>query len=377
MPATAPAPADEAQIVARRSEIDPGTDYVAPSGALETRLAAMWQTALNIDQVGRNDSFFELGGDSLQAISLILRVEKELGFLLAPSIIIDHPTLRQLAALLASDTKPDAARILVSLQPEGAKPPLFFVHEASGNVFSYQALVRHMGRSRQVYGIIYPGQDQDPIPALSVPQMAAIYVAAIKSMQAKGPYLLAGYSFGGTVAFEIARQLRDQGDEIGLLVLIDAGNRDGLVHGPQRFVRKLAHHLAVMSDESPSRWPGIIWGALRKEMEQIGLDPLARLRRERKDSLVPKKLQVLIGDTLMGAHADYAPQSFDGKVKLLRCSQGIGARYGRRYLGWAEYVKGGLDVVDLPTDHYAALSEPTVALVAAHLRQWLDQVFKE
>src|SRR5262249_52314979 len=161
----------------------------------------------SVEPIGRLDNFFELGGDSLAAVKLFARVEQELGIRLPPSTIIRHATVAQLAALLASDSKTDAARCLVALQPQGGEPPLFLIHEASGNLFSYRELVRLLGSQRKIYGLQYPGQDQEPIPALSVPQMAATYLDAIVHVQPTGPYLIAGYSMGGSVAYELARQL--------------------------------------------------------------------------------------------------------------------------------------------------------------------------
>jgi thioesterase domain-containing protein/acyl carrier protein len=358
---------DTAQLL-RREKIDPGTDYVPPDTPLERRLAEIWEFVLKVDKVGRLDDFFELGGDSLQAVELFVRVESELGVVLSPSTIIDHPNVARLALLLAGDAASIATRSLVPLQNEGAEPPLFFVHEASGNLLSYRGLVQHLGTQRRMYGLQYPFQDQDPVPALAIPQMAAIYVEAIKHVQAGGPYYLVGYSFGGTVAYEIARQLRMRDDQVGLLVLIDAGNRDGLVHGLQRLARKLSWHFAVLSERKPAQWAGYAIGALRKETERVETDLAERLRASKP--LLPARLHALMSDTLMSALAEYSAPPIDVPIKLLR-SNGPGARWSKRALGWADRAKGGVEVFDVPTDHYSVISEPVVALVAAYMRQWL------
>src|SRR5205823_1240244 len=116
--------------------------------------------------------------------------------------------------------------------------------------------------------VLYPGQDKDPIPTLSIPQMAATYLNAIKQVQAQGPYLLVGYSLGGSIAYELARKLREGGDRIGLLVLLDAGTKDARLHGLQKSCRKLSRHLAQMSEQKPSTWPGYVWTALRREIDR-------------------------------------------------------------------------------------------------------------
>jgi thioesterase domain-containing protein/acyl carrier protein len=370
---TAAGTAVESAKIVRRDEIDPGTDYLAPSNPLQTHLAEIWQDILRVDRIGTIDSFFELGGDSLQAIELFLRVEREFGVVLPTSTIIDHPTVAKLAILLAGNVRVYAKRVLVLLQSEGAEPPLFLVHELSGNLFSYRALVQHLGAKRKIYGLINPGQDQNPPPALSIPELASMYVDAIKSVQHKGPYFLVGYSFGGLVVYEMARQLHEQGDQIGLLVIIDMSKNGGKMRGLlQRSVRKLSWHLVLMSEDKPSRWLAYITGALRKQFYQMKL----KLRtQEQSDTKQIVRSQIY--KTNRDAALAYAPPPYDGTIKLLRCLYQLNKpHYMLRDLGWAHCAKAGVEVYDLPADHFTVMSEPTVALVAAHIRQWLDQADK-
>jgi thioesterase domain-containing protein/acyl carrier protein len=373
-PADAGAPA----MLLRRAEIDLGTAYAEPVGRAELFLADAWRKILAVEPIGRLDNFFELGGDSLAAVKLFARVEQELGIRLPPSTIIRHPDIAQLAALLDSDSRADAARCLVTLQAQGDGPPLFLIHEASGNLFSYRELVDLLGQQRKIYGLLYPGQDQDPTPALSIPQMAAIYVDAIAQVQAAGPYLLVGYSMGGSVAYEIARQLRSRGQQIGLLVLIDAGTLDAQLRGLQRAARKLSDHLGIMSEQRPSTWPAYVWNALRKEVDQYRRRPRVAAESHTNGPVIapglPERLRRLISDILMSAYADYAAPPCDVAIKLLRCTQGTGARWAKRHQGWLERAQGGVEVFDLPAYHGSALTGPSAVLAAAYLRQWCDAV---
>jgi thioesterase domain-containing protein/acyl carrier protein len=376
MSAFAPARENETRIVARRSEIDPGTDYVAPNGAMETHLAAILESVLNVDQVGRKDSFFELGGGSLQAIDLLMRVEKELGVVLPPSTIIDHPTLEQFAALLTGNTRPYTERCVIPLQPEGVEPPLFLLHELGGNLFCYGELVRRLGTRRKLFGIQYPGQDQDPIPQFSIPQMANIYVDAIKQVQPEGPYLLAGFSFGGTVAYEIACQLRGRGDRVALLVLIDAGNRDGLVRGVQRLALKLSQHLAILSEQEPSIWVRLFLYAVCKEFRSKKTAAPIHAIEPPLPVPLPEKIRHLMYETLLRAHAEYAAPVFDGPIKLFR-TNGRGTRWSRRHYGWRDRALGGVEVIDVHGDHGSVLGVPNVGLVAEYLNIWISQALNE
>jgi thioesterase domain-containing protein len=156
--------------------------------------------------------------------------------------------------------------------------------------------------------------------------------------------------------------------------MIDSGNRDGLVWGLQRLARKLSWHSAALSELKPSEWPGYAVRTLRKEAKRVETDLAERLRSSKP--LVPARLHALMSDTLMSALTEYSAPPIDVPIKILR-SNGLGARWSKRALGWADRAKCGVEVFDIPTDHYSVISEPTVALVAAHLRQWLghaDQV---
>ncbi|MCZ7658966.1 MAG: alpha/beta fold hydrolase [Xanthobacteraceae bacterium] len=352
--------------VARRDRIDPGSDYLAPEGETEARLSRLMQSVLRIDRVGRNDSFFELGGDSLQAVDLFVRIETAFGVALAPSTIIEHPTVARLAPLLAPGA---AARCLVPLQSEGAAPPLFLVHDATGTVFGYRDLVRRLGPHRKVYALQWPGAGF----ASSIPEMARLYVECVKSIQPHGPYLLAGHSLGGTIAYEMAHQLGARGDRIGLLVSIDGENRHALMSGAQRFARKLAHQFTAMADAPPSAWIAHWIDAARAEV---------RRHRARRSRPAPAPAAATPGAThidarLLEAHDRYAPPRHDGAMKLLRCTGGRGTRWKLRDLGWNRFVAGSLEILDIPSDHEVALTEPTVALVAAHLERWIAEAVSQ
>ncbi len=365
-------------IVLRRGEIDLANDYAAPIGKTETRLAEIWQQVLRLDRVGRNDNFFELGGDSLQAFDVLSRVEKELGLSFSPSALIDHPTIAEFSPLLSTAAFGDA-RFVVPLQPEGADPPLFLLHELGGNLFCYRQLVLRLGTARKIYGIEYPGQDRDPIPHLSIPEMAEIYVGAIKKIQPEGPYFLAGFSFGGMAAYEVARQLQASGDHVGMLVLLDALNRDGLVEGVQRKVLKLSQHLANLSEEDVSAWPRYFINALRKEARgklavhnSTAVPPPALA--EKMAGPLPEKIRQLTLDTLMSAATSYDVPPYDGEVKLFRTNSHA-TRWSRRHLGWRGRARA-IEVINFHGDHGAVINPPHVGVVAEYLNIWMHQALE-
>jgi thioesterase domain-containing protein/acyl carrier protein len=213
-------------------ESKPATGYVAPSTPTHRRLVDTWRGLLDLpaDGIGIHDTFFNLGGNSLQATQLISRIREGFGVKLHPRELFANPTLDQLAIRLdRTDHQPgpydDARRpmsALVPLQPEGSRPPLFFVHAVGGSVAPYVALASLLGADQPFYGLEDPGLRGDERPR-RIPETAASYLRAIRAVQPVGPFHLVGWSLGGTIAVEMARQLRAGGEEVAMVVLLDTG----------------------------------------------------------------------------------------------------------------------------------------------------------
>lgn len=375
-PDTAASSGPAAAVFLRRDRINPGSDYVAPANPVETRLAALWAEVLQIDRIGSRDNFFALGGDSMQAATLFQRLGAEFGIALAPSVILERPTVAELAPLLPGAAKPESDGSLVVFQAEGEDPPLFFFHAAGGNVICYRHVIRHLGPGRRMFGFAYPHQDRVPALQLSVPQMAARYIETIKRIQPVGPYFLIGYSLGGNIAYETARQLRARGDRLALVVLIDSLPPDPMTKGLQRLARKLSIHLGVLSNEPVAAWGPYVWQHIRKEFAGFGRKRKPAPAPETPAAALPVNPQQHVVDALSAAHIAYVPPPYEGSIKLFRCTQGGGVRWALTHLGWGGRALGGVELSELPTDHYNPMGEPIAALVAAELKRWLAEAAK-
>jgi acyl transferase domain-containing protein/thioesterase domain-containing protein len=213
------------------------------AGSLESALATMWADLLGIDQVGPDDDFFDLGGHSLIAIRMMSKIHQELGVRLQLTTIFDAPTVATLAARLRSDHPGiDAAfaaaaeappagvvvagptemtRHLVPISTKGPGRPLYVVHGAGGNILFLARFGRAMGEMRPVFGFQAHGVDGHDIPDASVEAMVDRYVEELRA-HAPGPYLLGGYSGGGTVALEMSTRLRELGEQVDVVVLFDS-----------------------------------------------------------------------------------------------------------------------------------------------------------
>jgi len=213
--------------------------YASPRDAVEKRLAAIWEQVLGVARVGIADNFFDLGGHSLLALRLMRRLEQTFGWNLPPAILFQAPTVEKLAAVLRSEERVPRWSSLVPIQPEGSKPPFFCVHGLGGHVLRFVALAQHLGNGRPFYGIQAYGLDGGNPPHTTVEEMAIHYISEIRKLQPEGPYLLGGYSFGGAVAYEMARRLSAENQAVAFLALLDSYPRSAR-QGPslgQTFLR--------------------------------------------------------------------------------------------------------------------------------------------
>ncbi len=208
----------------------PGT-FRAPSDDHERELLGIWQEVLKIPKIGIDDDFFDLGGTSLQALMMFARIETRLGSSLSPTTIVQAPTVARLSEFIRATTGVTASQSLVPLRTSGAGFPLFLVHDRYCYVMGYGDLLSDLKSDRPVFGLQPPPLDGKHGVFRTIESLATNHVSEIRRVQPRGPYSLAGHSFGGRVSFEIAQQLVREGERVSFLGLIDTKLRDPLV-GP-------------------------------------------------------------------------------------------------------------------------------------------------
>jgi amino acid adenylation domain-containing protein len=195
--------------------------FVPARTPLELDLLGIWQKLLDIQPISIRDDFFNLGGHSLHSMRLATRIRGSFGRHLPLAVLFQRPTVEHLAHYLAEAPAQEWSP-LVPLQPMGTRAPFFCVHPVGGGVHYYLHLAKRLGPDQPFYALQAPGPD-DPasLPQATIEELASSYVAAIRGLRPRGPYLLGGWSFGGLVAFEMAQQLTRQGEEVPLLALFD------------------------------------------------------------------------------------------------------------------------------------------------------------
>ncbi|HEX8690813.1 MAG TPA: amino acid adenylation domain-containing protein, partial [Longimicrobium sp.] len=347
--------------------------YVPPRDALELELVRAWEEILGVEPVGVHDEFFALGGHSLLAIRLLARVEARTGHRIPVDAVFTAGTPEGFARLLRGQVGGDPSP-LVAIRPSGARRPLFLVHAAGGSVLAYAELARRLGPDQPVYGLRARGLADGERPHAAIPDMAADYLQALRAVQPRGPYQVAGWSMGAVVALEMARQLEDAGEEVSLLAVIDPAlpGPDGAPGDEPALLRQFARDLGVPAEDLDAV-PAEAWEAGSER--SLG----SLLERARALHLVPPDLHLDRLERMFGvfranveALGSHVPAPFGGEITVLLAGTGDVARASARSAAWERLAGRGAVVRSVPGDHFTLLREPHVEEVARELARRLD-----
>lgn len=355
--------------VDRKALPKPGTHADAPvataQGETEQALAAIWGDLLGIAQVGRDDSFFDLGGHSLLVARLLVRIEQHWGRRIGIAEVFRAPQLRALAARIDSDAASDLAAF-VPLQAEGDGLPLLWIDGG----LAFRPLAHALGTDRPFLGLPL-GPVIEPLisPDLTIEQVAAAVIGVIRKQQPRGPYLIGGWCTNGILAFEVARQLRAAGDEVPLLALGHSMNPVAFLNIStlQMRLSKARYHMQVWAKLPVAARLGYAWERARGVLEDVGVaevdvaDTDAAYRRN--------------AEALEAAAYRYTPGTYDGAVALFQPIERLDVLDTRP--GWAPWVAGPLECHDIPGSHGTMVEPPRVEVFAARLRAAIDRALAE
>jgi phthiocerol/phenolphthiocerol synthesis type-I polyketide synthase E len=351
-------------------------------GDTAKQLSRIWQEQLGVGDVGLDQNFFDLGGDSSLAVRMFSEIEKIFGVKLPLATLYESPTIEELARVLRGEVSASGWSPLVAIQPEGSRPPLFCFHGAGGNVLIYRDLSRHLGLDQPFYGLQAQGLDGSRAPLTTIEEMAALYVKEIRKTQPHGPYFLGGYCGGGTIAYEAAQQLQGDGERVALLALFDTMNWSKIpvtlwskgTYAYQRLVFHAASFLSLdFGDQSKF---------LREKMEVLrnripvwrGI-LLAKLGKDPSSAASTSLVLGRIWQTNDLACWHYVPRPYPGVVTDFRPS----AQYrifNKPDVKWDRLAQGGQEVVVLPVNPASMLVEPFVEHLAVALRRSMDAAMR-
>ena len=360
----------------------PGPEWISDPGGLaadappespaQQRMASVWCQVLGTSSVGVHTSFFDLGGHSLLAVRLFVGIEREFGVRIPLSTLFRSPTVASLTqSVIASVQRPETPTELVTIKRGTDRTPLFCIHPAGGNVLVYEPLARHLGADQPVVGLQAVGVDGVASPLRTIEEMAGCYVVQIKGYQPKGPYLLAGYSMGGAIAYEIGHRLAEAGDQVSLIAMFDTHYPAAL-----RPWSRLRSYLRPVARRRPGGVNLVIkrmYGDLRRILGKLRHGPkwtyYLWLRRPIPLKLVEKRL-THIG---IRAMSEYRPPIYPGRISFFRAAGGPPSSRSPE-TRWRR-VAAEVEVIEVPGRHAgidALVNEPFVRTLAARLQSILD-----
>ena len=352
--------------------------YTAPQTETEKEIVKIWEELLNVKDIGIDDNFFELGGHSLIAIQFMIQIEKANSHGLPLATLFEYPTIRTLARLFDGQNRPTTYTSLVPIKPSGSKTPIYIVHGGGYNVLNFSGIGLHVDTEQPVFGIQAQGLDGVEEPMDNMEDIARYYIDSILAQNPTGPYALAGYSFGGYVVIEMARQLRLMGREIKLLAIFDtnAKNLDFHGNGMDVYVEKIKKQLPKFwwIIKSMMRNPGKTLSyqgyLLSKKVNAIlGINKAPEQRQGAIYEIMRR-----IDEKYEIAYQAYKLAPFDEKIHLFRATDNVYFVEDYKYLGWQKYALKGVEVYDVPGDHKTMLLSPYDKSFARKLQEVLDNV---
>ncbi len=348
---------------------------ISARDTIELQMAGIWADVLEIEHVSLQADFFKLGGHSLLAVSMMARIEQSFGVQLPLATLFQDSTVESLATRVRGMYQHDQQwKPVVPIQPSGWRPPLFCVPGSGGNVLYFQALATALGADQPLYGLQPRGLDGITEPFADFRELALEQVEAIKAVQPRGPYFIAGHSVGGCVALENARVLEEGDDQVGLLIMLDfpapiGGERSWRNYDDARWVyavsRVLEHgagkDLGLELDKLRQMSKSEQRAQLKAAMENAGLLP-PNTNQAHVDGIV----QTMMWTDL--TYADYYPEPIDAPVLLVRAKDAFEMDDGSGLAiadpdsddwGWAQLAEK-VNVAWIPGHHLSILRPPFV-----------------
>ncbi len=337
-----------------------------------TRVLAIWRRILDRPDLDVDEHFFDAGGHSLLALRMLAEVEREFAVELRVAALFDAPTARLFAVLLRERRSAAGTGCAVTIQRGGAAAPLFFVSGYGGEIVMFRDLARALGPGQPLVVLDTAAFRAEELEGLTLPDVAARMIADLRAIQPRGPYHLCGYSLGGKFVYEIARQLRDSGEEVALLALLDCNVPGYPARRPWH--RRLAVHagrILAQGVAENARYLREQFGWLAQRFR--GRDLFEHVP-ELADSQVAQSMSAS-AEAMFGIWRDHHPGRYEGTLLVVRAairSERASVVDDDPRLGWGAWVDGPVTVRHLAADHLSMLRPAHSRALAATLAEFLD-----
>ncbi len=398
----------------------PTVEYVAPSTDLEQQICVLVSKVLQRDKIGIHDDFFDIGGDSIVAMRLVALFEKELSLNIPLSTFLTAPTVQALAnhIVLQGDRTAGARYIIPLKKGDSRLPPLFLIHPIGGTILCYSNLVKHLNTDRVVYGIQAPGVEGDEPPIDSINKLACFYADEIKKIRPDGDCLLAGWSFGGFAALEVARLLHERGSKIENVILIDSimlGEPNKKEVSDELLEKWFVWDLLGSYEDidSPESLPGYrkensVIGMLQNIYQRLPLSDVitstvwniltlerhsliaTMVNKAKEEGRLPEECSAEMVEKLFkvfkahwNALMDYKPTTVTFPITLLKAKEPLpsllnkahkvaDSQHNDPFNGWRKVTSAKIDVHHLPGDHLGIMIPPNVTTLGHTLTDIIE-----
>ena len=346
--------------------------YIAPATESEKLLAGIWQEVLKLKDIGVEDNFFDIGGHSLLAVQIITRIESRTGKKFPITILFEHPTIKSLNAFMQKDNVEKIWKSLVPIKPTGNKTPLYIVHGVGLNVLNFSSLALYVDKEQPIYGLQARGIDGVEVPLDNIQDIAKHYVNEVIEHNPVGPYAIAGYSLGGIIVVEMARQLEEMNKKVSMLAAIDTdadetNKEKWYVILPKKLKRYSPKFLGGTKSFS-KQLMSILEQQLISTLKKVGLS------KETAETKAYYALLDNISDKLIHAYENYELLPFNGTVHIFNAEICEHYTDDTEYLGWQKFALKGVNRYVVPGSHLSMLQSPNVDKFGAILQEVLDNL---
>ncbi len=350
-----------------------------PETEAQKLVAGIWMDALRLGTISIDDDFFELGGHSLIAVRVMKSIEEKTGQRLPITALFEAPTVEKLSRLLDMGDKAVSWKSLVPIKPEGSKPPLYIVHGSGLTVLVFHSLAKGLDPDQPVYGLQARGLNGIDEPFENMHDIAAYYISEMLEQNPEGPFNLAGYSFGGIVAFEMAKQLEALGKEVNMLAIFDtyADNSksfdDWMLKMSKKFRRQFPKFRFIMQSffRHPGETASYQWNFVKSKLNRL-LAPTGLVEKQ-----LDEDEHLEHSDKINAKHDiafyKYKMSPYNGTIDLFRVKTRMYYLDDPIYLGWKPYALQGLNIHEISGDHKTFLLSPNVQELARLLRSILNE----
>jgi amino acid adenylation domain-containing protein len=360
------------------SHINRSEDYVAPRTSNEKLVADIWEELMGLNKISIFDNFFQLGGRSLVAVKIMARLEQETGKRLPLATLFEYSTVEKLATRLEIDAEAITWDSLVPIKPKGSKMPLYIVHGAGLNVLLFNALAMNMDDEQPVYGLQAKGLNGVDEPLDVMEEIAANYVDEIMNHDPVGPYAIAGYSLGGLIAYEMAKQMLAMGKNVKMVAMFDTYADQTQIYDSwikiktknTWFLVKQLAYTPLLFLQDPGRTVQYKSREIRRRVQKVyNMIFPGKVKKKEGFSAYSNDIH----EKSLAAQRNYLLTPVNVAIELFRAKKKTFYMDDFKYLGWKPFAQKGVNVHDIPGEHNTIFAPPNDKQFAKVLQECLDK----